>query len=338
MKFLVYICLWAAFGCAAVAVRAESTGVGAPAMKGFVKIRQNVELYTEYVAAQPGRQTVVLLNGLTYSTTQWNRYAESLIRLGFGVVRYDMQGMGRTLLRYAPALKVIPFTEQAKDLKLLLTSLRLSGPYNLVGLSYGGGIAIAFADAFPGDVKNLILMAPYTEALAQQDQWIKSQIWVTRQTVPWNTATDDQLYDFFLRQIIYTTYPSTEPIVLENPYKLEGIFRLVQGIRKFRAVTVGNDMPVGTVHLIIAGKDQYIPRQVLLDFWKKVSPVAKRSVSVVVGSEHKIPEDVPKFSAALTAEIVSGNKAFFDGRAITADPASGLVKYSGGQFHLPKEY
>ncbi len=40
--------------------------------------------------------------------------------------------------------------------------------------------------------------------------------------------SDDDLYDLFLHQIVYATYPQAEPIVLENPFKLEATYRLVQ--------------------------------------------------------------------------------------------------------------
>ena len=64
-------------------------------------------------------------------------------------------------------------------------------------------------------------MAPYTQPLKGQDDWIKQQISVTRMQFPFNPYSDEQLYDYFLRQICFSTYPSLEPIVLENPYKLE---------------------------------------------------------------------------------------------------------------------
>jgi pimeloyl-ACP methyl ester carboxylesterase len=224
------------------------------------------------------------------------------------------------------------------DLKTLLNQLKLPAPYNLVGLSYGGGIAIEYATAFPKNVKSLILMAPYTESLAASDQWISYQVWLARTANPMNPATDDQLYDFFLHQYIYATYPGTEPIVLENPFKLEGIFRLVQGIRKLKAANIASLLPAATVNLISAGNDQYIPRQVLFDFWNAVPKGSRRSTSVILGSEHKIPEAVPRFSAAYTAEIVRGNPVFVGGRSFVADPKTGLVKYSGGQFQLPKEH
>lgn len=319
----------------AVAVEIAITRV----KKGFVKVRPDLQVYTETISPKAGQPTVILLNGLTYSTKQWTKYVNALVKIGVGVVSYDMRGMGQTLLKYGPALEVISYNEQVKDLKSLLVQLKIPPPYNLVGLSYGGGIGLAYAAAYSADIRNLILLAPFTEPLAQSDQWIKSQVALTSGLMMSASGgqTNDQLYDSFLHQTIYATYPASEPTVLENPYKLEAIFRMVQGIRKFKAVDSVNKLPQGTVHLVIAGNDQYIPRKVLLDFWKAVPKSVRRSISVILNSEHKIPEAVPNFLAAYTAEIVRGNALFSRDRSFSANPNTGLVEFVGGQLQLSKE-
>jgi pimeloyl-ACP methyl ester carboxylesterase len=307
------------------------------AFKGFVKVRTNTELYVEMTPAKPGFPTVILLNGLTYSTRQFDPFVAALTALGVGTVRYDMEGMGQTLLKYAPALRPFPYEDQVRDLKVLLAQLNMQPPYNLAGLSYGGGIALAYAQAYPEDIKTMTLMAPFTEALASQDQWIRSQIWLTRQINPINMASDDQLYDFFLHQIVYTTYPTAEPLVMENPFKLEAVYHLVQGIRKFKAAEIADKLPRGTMHMMIAGSDQYIPRTVLTTFWDRVPADVKESLVIVDHSEHKMPEAVPHFTARWVYEILKGNPLLTGGRTFEADPFTGVVTYPGGQVRFPRE-
>lgn len=310
----------------------------AKGQKGFVQISPEREIFVDWVYAKPGHPTVVLINGLTYSTLQWDRFSKALADEGFGVLRFDPMGMGETLKKYAPALVDIAIEDQVKDLRLLLKTLKVPKPYNLVGLSYGGGLGILYASMHPTEVGQLIAMAPYTEPMASQDQWIRSQIWYVRQTQPWNQASDEELYSYFFRQIVYTTYPSVEPVVLENPYKLEAIFRLGNGIRKFIANQVVGTLPPNSLHLIIAGKDQYIPRGVLEDFWSHVPKSARASKIILNNSEHKIPEATPHFSASLVKEILSKNPVFTKGREIQADPYSGEVTYEDGRFQLPEEF
>jgi pimeloyl-ACP methyl ester carboxylesterase len=305
--------------------------------QGFVKISADRELYVDWNYAQPGKPTVVLLNGLTYSTVQWEEFTQALVGKGIGVLRYDAFGMGQTLLKYAPILAPITIEDQAKDLKRLLTKVNLPKPYNLVGLSYGGGLAFAFAEKHTADIGNLIAMSPFTEPLASQDTWIKSQVWYTRQVQPWNPYSDDELYDFFLKQIVYTTYPSAEPIVLENPYKLEAVFRMTQGIRQFLSSASFPFLPPKSFHLMIAGKDQYIPRPLLEKFWEK-SPESSRATKLVINnSDHKIPESVPHFAAAWVQLIVEKNPVLDNAIVYQADAETGEVSYIGGKFKVQKE-
>lgn len=295
---------------------------------GFVQVRPNKELYVEYTKPQPGKPTVVLLHGLTYTTYQWDRFAAGLVRQGIGVVNFDFDGMGRTLLQQVPVLQAISYEQQVEDTVQLLKSLQIPAPYNLVGLSYGGGIGVHFAAQYPQLVENLVLMAPFTEPLQAQDQWIRAQIWATKQMFPLNPASDDELYDYFLRQIIYATYPQAEPIVLENPFKLEAVFRLVQGIRKYKAVEDVPRLPRKSVHLMVAAQDQYIPRKVMDDFWDQVPEKARASRIIIYGADHKIPESVPRFSSAWVAQLLTGKKQFFTGETFEGYPLSGEAKSS----------
>lgn len=304
---------------------------------GFLELQKDYKIYIDYTPAKGNQPTVVLLNGLTYSTRQWEKFAQALTKKGIGVLRYDMFGMGQTLLKYAPMLEAIPYQAQVEDLEVLLNKLGIEKPYNILGLSYGGGIAMAFAAKRPWLVGKIMLMAPYTEPLKNQHDWINSQIWYTRKTFPLNPASDDELYDFFLRQIVYTTYPSAEPVVLENPFKLEATFRMVQGIRKWTSGAAVKKLPVQTVHLMIAGKDQYVPREIMNKFWNSIPKKAQMSQVIMNNSEHKIPEAIPNFAASWVAEILDNNELLAGGRKFEADPYSGVVKYEGGSLKLPKE-
>lgn len=304
-------------------------------LSDFVEIRSGQSLFVKWKKAKAGRPTVVLLNGLTYSTKQWDRFAFYLAESGLGVVQYDMFGMGKTLLQYAPIQDVIPWQSQVLDLKALVEKLKLKNGLNLVGLSYGGGIAIGFAGQFPELTKNVFLMAPFTEPLETQDLMLKAQVAATRFWYPYNPYSDDELYDYFLKQNVYGTYPMAEPIVLENPFKLEATFRMVQGIRKLPTLNLIQKAAPKSLHLVIAGQDEYIPREVHDRFWENVPSKAKASQMVILQSKHKIPEVIPEFSAkwityVLTGKLKSrGQKQNFEG-----DVRSQLVTGPNGEFDL----
>lgn len=302
--------------------------------KGFIRVRPDRELYVETIKAQPGKETVVLLNGLTYSLRQYDSFAARLQERGLGVVRFDFDGMGQSLLRYAPSVAPYPADRQAKDLHVLLAALKIPAPYNLIGLSYGGGIEVAYALQFPREIKRLIMIAPYTQPLEGQDNWIKSQVATTRATFPLNPYSDEELYDYFLHQYVYTTYPASEPIVLENPFKLEAVYNLVRGIRKFIPLEVADKLPAGTVHMMQAVSDQYIPKEVLENFWKKVPKAAKMTRIFVYQTEHKMPEAVPDFTAAWVNFLLKGGPLTNSGREFQGFAYTKSIHYGNQSFEL----
>lgn len=307
------------------------------AYEGFVALNPQKELFVNYVPAKDKQPTVILINGLTYTTKQWDDFVVPLLAKGVGVLRYDPIGMGQTLLKYAPILAPIPHQEQVSDLKELLEKLKIKGPYNLVGLSYGGGIAAGFTATYPKLVKNLVMMAPFTRPLDGTDNWIKAQIWATRQIFPFNRLSDDELYDYFLHQIVYATYPQAEPIVLENPFKLEAVYRLVQGIRKARPVDLTNMIPDKALHLMIARQDQYINPGVLEEYWSAVPERARASRLYINGSEHKMVEAVPNFTAAWVYEIITGNEKLYKGLDFEGYPYSGEVHTGQDKIKVGRE-
>ena len=292
---------------------------------GFVQIAEGRELYVDYIHPAPGRPTVVLLNGLTYSTYSWELFTRSLHGHGLGILRYDPIGMGQTLLKYGIPTGPVNYKDQTNDLRLLLDRLGVQQPVHVVGLSYGGALALQFGHESPERVASLIIMAPFIAPLQQQDNWIRMQVQQTRLLNPWNRASYDELYDYFLHMNIVTTYPIAEPVVLENAYKLEATFRMVQGIRKFLAKDISKFQPNVGVHLMIARRDQYIDNSVHDEFWETLQQGTQVSRLYIEHSEHKIPEAVPTFAANWVRQIVDKNPSICCGQTFVGNPWTNTV-------------
>lgn len=321
MKFLLaFAFLGACFG-----AQANDTLTLQNEFKGFVTIESGRELYVDWIKAQDGQPTVVVLNGLTYDTTYWNAMVKSMVPSGVGIFRYDPFGMGKTLEHAGAVQDVIRIEDQARDLDLLTKAVGLTGKLDLMGLSYGGGLAIAFARDYSDRIEKAILMCPYTEPLAQQDAYIQGEIAMTRITFPLNPATDDELYAFFLRQNVYYVYPLTEPSMYDSPLKPEAVFQMTQGIRKFDMYGAAQHFPPHSVHLIIAGADQYIPRPTLEKFWAALPMDSRASKTVVDLSEHKIPEAYPAFAAKWVDLILQNASGIDAGSSYEVNPVTEVI-------------
>jgi len=262
------------------------------------------QIFVKYTPPQPGKPTIVFLNGLTYELDKWESMAQLLRPLGYGLLQYDPVGQGQSLYRYGAPTQPVSIESQAEDLNLVTQAIGLSEKLNLVGLSYGGGLAIAFAKKYGDRIDHSFLLAPYTEPIDSQDRWIQQQIQLVRLWQPWVTATDDELYAYFLRLNVFTIFPLAEASILSHPEKRESVFQMIQGIRKFNMNEASQHFPAESVHLVIAGLDQYIPRAVLERFWQQLPEKSKSTKMVIRLSEHKLPEAFPLFTSSWIHQVI----------------------------------
>lgn len=256
-----------------------------------------------YQPSGQAKSTLVLLNGLTYEKESWHLLLKELLMHDFEVITYDSRGQGYSLRQFGAPLEPIPIQQQADDLYWLSAALNLER-LNLVGLSYGGGLAIAFAERYGHLIENAFLLAPYTEPLESQDRLIQQQIQWVRITQPWNTQSDEELYAALLRVNVFQVFPLSESNILNHPDKREAVFQMIQGIRKFNMIKSSQSFPSNSVHLIIAGLDQYIPRPVLERFWSQLPTDSQSTKMVFRFSEHKLPEAFPQYTALWIKQVL----------------------------------
>lgn len=306
-------------------------------LTGLVKLKNGHQIFVDYTAAKKNFPTLIFVNGLTFSTKDYYVVSHILTDHGYGVLLYDAYGMGQTLLNNIFPNAPIEVDAQVTELNDLLAAMKIAAPYNLVGLSYGGGILTGYATKYPKNVKTLMMLSPYTEVIEASKKLILDQIAQTRVMFPNNTATDKELANYFIRQFVYQTYPIFEPSVLENPYKLEGIVKLVQGITPYRPIDDAVTLPAGTVHMMIGASDEYVKKPVYDDFWKAVNPAAKCSYVSVQDSKHKITSIFPYYSAMWINWIMQAKgKSACTGLEYTSNPFMlDMTSLSGENFKLP---
>ncbi len=215
-----------------------------------------------------------------------------------------------------------------------MTALKIPAPYNFVGLSYGGGILIGYGVRYPTKTNKLFLLSPYTEVIESGKNIILKQIEWTKLFFPYNDATDEELANFYLRLFAYMNYPLTEPSVLENPFKLEGVIRLTQGITPYAPIEEAHQLPKKSVHYLIGAFDQYVGKEIYDKFWAASQPSQPCSYVTVAFAEHKLPQSYPGFLARWIDANFKGD--YCTGKEYTANP---FVDYfwstDGDDFYLP---
>jgi 2-succinyl-6-hydroxy-2,4-cyclohexadiene-1-carboxylate synthase len=125
---------------------------------------EGAEYHVEILNSGQSR-TIVFLHGFTGSTASWEGISAALP--DYRIVLIDLLGHGKTespaqSSRYAMELQV-------RDLKKLLDRLGITD-YALAGYSMGGRTALAFAAAYPEEVRLLILesASPGLKTTAEQ--------------------------------------------------------------------------------------------------------------------------------------------------------------------------
>jgi pimeloyl-ACP methyl ester carboxylesterase len=324
--------------CATITLSAQAKT--AEFKKGFVEVRKGQSLYVEHKKAKAGHPTVVVANGLTYSTRQWRSFVTELLALNpdLGVVLYDMDGMGETLLSRAPINYDIPLRQQTEDLRDLIKTLKLPNEVSIVGLSYGGAIALDFAaNVKDVGVKHFIAMAPFLERLQSQDSFIKQQIEWHKFWIRNDMYSDEELYDMYLRLFIYTNYPYAEPILLENRYKLEAVYRMVKGAKNWNAIEATQTLSGRRVHVMAARDDEHVKFDRMRAFLKALPSEALASTLIMERTKHKIPEDRPALAAAWVNAILTNNPDLTQGLTFIAEPHMGEARSGDTVIPLPKE-
>lgn len=317
-----------------ISSQAQWAQIGQTGVEKFVTLDNGHKLFTRFMKPQKNYPVLVFVNGLTYSTNDYTTIATALHNKGYGVLLYDAYGMGRTLLENPIPTEPIDYRDQIRELDEVLTKLNIPAPYNFVGLSYGGGILIGYGARYPDKVNKLFLMSPYTEVIESGKNIILKQIEWTKIFFPYNDATDEELANFYLRMFAYMNYPLTEPSVLENPYKLEGVIRLTQGITPYAPITEAALLPKKSLHYMIGALDQYVGKDVYDKFWVAAQASEPCSYINLAFSEHKVPQAYPAFSARWIDATFKGD--YCDGKEYWVNP---FLDYfwseDGDSFTLP---
>jgi 3-oxoadipate enol-lactonase len=140
--------------------RPLATCASGPRMSGAVLPINGASLRYEVVGTGPA---VVLIHGFSLDMRMWDAQLPDLAT-AFRVVRYDCRGFGAS----GPFDPAVPYTHAA-DLVALLDHLSI-GHAALVGLSFGGQVALRTALLAPDRVRALVLLDSLLDGVPWDDE------------------------------------------------------------------------------------------------------------------------------------------------------------------------
>jgi pimeloyl-ACP methyl ester carboxylesterase len=120
----------------------------------YVRLTNGVTHYR--LQGPPTGPMVVLVHGGTIPMWTWDRQVPALIAAGHRVLTYDAFGRGYS---DRPAV-VYDRHLYRSQLRELVDSLGIAGPFDLIGVSMGGATAVSFTAAYPQRVRRLVLISP----------------------------------------------------------------------------------------------------------------------------------------------------------------------------------
>lgn len=114
-------------------------------------VRKNIDIY--YETLEGGSHWLTLVNGFTRSLTDFRAMGKELSRQGFSILSLDNRGAGSSTLD-----KPFSLREAEDDIVALWDHLKIPKS-DLLGISFGGSLAMGVAARYPNRVRGLVLVS-----------------------------------------------------------------------------------------------------------------------------------------------------------------------------------
>ena len=271
----------------------------------FIKLQSGFEVYAEWTPrfSKPGEEAtpLVFLNGLGDSMMTWQNVA-TFFEKDYSTLYVDLIGQGQSLSKGGGLtghdFRIGPEV-QSQALDQVLKKLGLAGPIVLLGYSYGGGVALDFANRFADKIEKLILVLPYLIRLDFSFPWPRfwgrQMQWMRSIPGPTQIAIDlfDRSYQKFLHEYMHQRYRERIPGVELR----EVAIQLSEGIMDFEGLSALRKLQGFPVHLISSERDTLNPRSLYQEAWANIPEDVTHTWLKIEDCSHLVLEEAPLFLA-----------------------------------------
>jgi pimeloyl-ACP methyl ester carboxylesterase len=270
------------------------------------------EVFYRYHKNPREKGLLVFLNGLSDDIESWE-HVVSYFHHDHSYVVMDLLGQGRTLLgQIEKGTTNFRFSvdEQSDVLTALLDHLHVQNKIQLIGFSYGGGIALKWASQHPQRIQKLILLLPYIIRLDQaypinrfwwqQFNMVKAMPGILgRQAQMW-----EKVYENFLHEYMHYRYKDRIPDKLER----EAAIHLSEEIMSFNSFQVLESLPEKSTYLLTVDRDTLIPNSLYHELWDRLPKHIRCAWLKISGGHHLLLEEAPLLVAQWLEKIIESER------------------------------
>lgn len=270
------------------------------------------EVFYKYHKNPNEKGVLVFLNGLSDDTSSW-KHVVDYFHHDHSYILVDLLGQGKTLLRQIEKDETsfrFSVETQCEALTALLQHLHLARKIQLIGFSYGGGIALKWASQHPQRIQKLILLLPFIIRLDQaypinrfwwqQFNTVKSLPGIFgRQAQMW-----EKVYQNFLHEYMHHRYTERIPNKLER----EAAIQLSEEIMNFNSFEILNLLPEHSTYLLTVDRDTLIPNSLYHELWDRLPTNIRQAWLKISGGHHLLLEEAPLLVAQWLEKIIESKK------------------------------
>ncbi len=285
--------------------------------EGVVELASDHKVYYRYQAAEAGKPTVVLMNGLIYAVENWDEYFTELSKDGTGVLQVAYSTQPESLqslqgetpyfakMTYHPFFQWLQAGLEIQDLvdetMAVVDALKIS-QFNLVSLSYGSIPATELAVQNKDRVNHFVLIAPAVMTSGRYNPYGASRhAWYQTLKLSGHLYAD-YFYDTeignTLALLVTQNKYNFEDVPFENFYS--GVYQMARASKWFDLKDYAEaDLPATT--LFVATLEEAALYKDQLRFWELMeNNPAKNNLVTFAGSYHAIPGVAPEVAAEQT--------------------------------------